>query len=296
MKNIRVRRRLHLRADLGLQSLESRTLFSATVDAAVVSWVGAGCASPPELAAAASMPPPVATIQATLHISAPATTRIIGSPLTITVTGSADNGDSLEGRTVRFISISRNDGHATREIGYATFSNNVATFGYTSGTTGTVGISASLFDGTYFGSSNEITVTTTHADGSITIPPITPPVVIPPVVTPPVVTPPASSLNLYPPGGALESFSGKRITGWAFDRDLPTAAVRVQVFVDGRLVAGKAAFMKRPRLLLKFIHPMTHGFDIALPKLSRGMHHITVVAKDAANGRATILADRIVRV
>jgi hypothetical protein len=94
--------------------------------------------------------------------------------------------------------------------------------------------------------------------------------------------------------GAIQSLTANRISGWALDRDSLASHLRVLVYIDGKLVAGAIASNIRPGLWAPF-RSAAHGFDIALPTLATGTHHITLFANDPSNGRLTVLAARTLR-
>jgi len=109
------------------------------------------------------------------------------------------------------------------------------------------------------------------------------------------VQPPAPANSA--PRGYLDSADCERIAGWAQDPDAAAAAIKVEVFVDGR--PGDAGVRKLSRQaddarddLCSAIGSCNHGYAIATPTSLRDgqQHTLRAYALDSANGTAAELS------
>lgn len=100
------------------------------------------------------------------------------------------------------------------------------------------------------------------------------------------------------PRGKVDSYAaapgGVRITGWAFDRDVPTQSIMVQASVDG-VVQNVPADLSRPDIAQAFGVGDRHGFSAVVPA-GNGSHVVCVTALNLAGGGSTVLGCRWVTV
>ncbi|HKQ51310.1 MAG TPA: hypothetical protein VJT74_03005 [Pyrinomonadaceae bacterium] len=83
--------------------------------------------------------------------------------------------------------------------------------------------------------------------------------------------------------GSLDVADSRHIAGWAVNQNEPHARVEVQLYVDGRFVAHRAADAPRPDVLAAGrAADETHGFVFDTPPLPAGMHEARVYAVHAS--------------
>ena len=85
-----------------------------------------------------------------------------------------------------------------------------------------------------------------------------------------------------PATGAVETLNATTISGWAFDADAGSGAIQVQYLIDDMAPVCVTANLARPDLQTQ-LGSKNHGFNITLPQLTAGEHHITVNAVDPNN-------------
>ncbi|MDQ1730017.1 MAG: hypothetical protein QOK10_176, partial [Pseudonocardiales bacterium] len=98
------------------------------------------------------------------------------------------------------------------------------------------------------------------------------------------------SVNVNPgsaPTGHLDTATAKgnlvRLTGWAFDRDEPGAAVRIVVYQDGKALTATTTNVARPDVNAAFGISGTHGFSVPLTA-TNGLHNYKVYAMNLGRG------------
>lgn len=91
-----------------------------------------------------------------------------------------------------------------------------------------------------------------------------------------------------PPTGAIESASGKTLTGWAQDPDTPTASIKVKLYIDGKLASTATASGNRPDLV-DALGSANHGYSFKLTGLKPGIHRADVYAIDSLTGAAILI-------
>jgi hypothetical protein len=85
--------------------------------------------------------------------------------------------------------------------------------------------------------------------------------------------------------GALDYADGRSVLGWAVDRARPSAAVEVQLYVDGHFAAAGLANEPRPDVSKKGFAPdERHGFIFKLEPPLYGEHEARVYAVHASRG------------
>ncbi len=90
------------------------------------------------------------------------------------------------------------------------------------------------------------------------------------------------------PFGKVETFSAALIKGYVSDKDVPDAAVTVQVLVDGAVVASGPANIDRSDVHNFPSATTTHGFSFPLT-LSPGAHTVVVQATDDTSATPKVL-------
>lgn len=91
----------------------------------------------------------------------------------------------------------------------------------------------------------------------------------------------------FPPSfrGWGEVTPGGRIAGWAIDRNDAARRVEVQLYVDGRFVAARAADLPRPDVVAAGWTPDERcGYSFDAPVLAPGHHEARVYATHAVAG------------
>ncbi|QQD75241.1 glycoside hydrolase family 6 protein [Curtobacterium sp. YC1] len=100
------------------------------------------------------------------------------------------------------------------------------------------------------------------------------------------------------PRGLLEVVAGTgggvRVSGWAYDEDDPTQAVRVRATVDGRSAGSAPAVLDRPDVDRAAGVGATHGFDAVLAA-SAGPRRVCVTAENIGAGSDRLLGCATVR-
>jgi hypothetical protein len=86
------------------------------------------------------------------------------------------------------------------------------------------------------------------------------------------------------PRGMLDVVSDTRVRGWVVDLDIKNAGVTVMTYVDGKPAACQVAYALRP-VLERLLGNGSHGFDMTLPPMSAGSHHIGVYGIDLNTGQ-----------
>ena len=85
--------------------------------------------------------------------------------------------------------------------------------------------------------------------------------------------------------GSLDAADSRQIAGWAVNHNDPQARVEVQLYVDGRFVAHRAADAPRPDVLAAGRGADGfHGFVFDTPPLAAGQHEARVYAVHASGG------------
>jgi hypothetical protein len=85
--------------------------------------------------------------------------------------------------------------------------------------------------------------------------------------------------------GSLDYADSKSVRGWVVDRSEPSAAVEVQLYVDGRFAASALAGEPRPDVSEKgFAEDERHGFVFNLGATQPGEHEARVYAVHASHG------------
>jgi hypothetical protein len=85
----------------------------------------------------------------------------------------------------------------------------------------------------------------------------------------------------FPPHfqGWGELTPGGAVAGWAVNRAAPAERVEVQLYVDGRFVAGRTADLPRPDVSAAgYARDERCGYEFALPPLAAGRHEARVYA------------------
>jgi hypothetical protein len=103
----------------------------------------------------------------------------------------------------------------------------------------------------------------------------------------------AAAVGLYsvtfPPyfRGACELTPDGRVAGWATHKFEPAERVEVQLYVDGRFVAGGVANLSRPDVVSAgFAADEWCGYSFSLPPLAAGEHEARVYAVHAVGDGA----------
>jgi hypothetical protein len=103
----------------------------------------------------------------------------------------------------------------------------------------------------------------------------------------------AAFVNLHPlVRGAIDIADSSSVAGWAHDPRAPREAIEVQLFIDGRFVAGRRADQPRPDLVAAdATDDPAHGFTFPLASftLPPGPHHAQVYAVRPSFGRGLML-------
>jgi hypothetical protein len=87
--------------------------------------------------------------------------------------------------------------------------------------------------------------------------------------------------------GSLDYADSRSVRGWVVDRSEPSAAVEVQLYVDGRFIADALADEPRPDVSEKgFAQDERHGFVFNLNATKSGEHEARVYAVHASRGGA----------
>ncbi|HEX8098560.1 MAG TPA: hypothetical protein VF507_11005 [Pyrinomonadaceae bacterium] len=85
--------------------------------------------------------------------------------------------------------------------------------------------------------------------------------------------------------GEVDEANARRVGGWAVDQAEPHARVEVQLYLDGRFAASRAADQSRPDVRdARFAEDEWHGFVFDTPDLSPGEHEAAVYAVHASGG------------
>jgi hypothetical protein len=95
------------------------------------------------------------------------------------------------------------------------------------------------------------------------------------------------------PIGFLDIASATRIAGWAIDRDTPASSTTISVSIDGAAFTTVTADINRQDLVRTY-GSANHGFDLALPALTAGIHRIDIYAADTDGGGLTLIGSRTV--
>jgi hypothetical protein len=83
--------------------------------------------------------------------------------------------------------------------------------------------------------------------------------------------------------GSLDAADARQIAGWAVNHNDPQARVEVQLYIDGRFVAHRAADAPRPDVLAAGrAADERHGFAFDTPQLPAGQHEARVYAVHAS--------------
>lgn len=83
--------------------------------------------------------------------------------------------------------------------------------------------------------------------------------------------------------GSLDAADSRRVAGWVVNHNDPQARVEVQLYVDGRFVAHRAADAPRPDVLAAGrAADERHGFVFDTPPLTAGQHEARVYAVHAS--------------
>lgn len=88
------------------------------------------------------------------------------------------------------------------------------------------------------------------------------------------------------------------LTGWAYDRDRPSASSEVRVVEAGKVIGTYTAAVARPDVNRKKRVTGRHGFVITLPAALPGRHTYTVFAikSDTRHGHPSVLGSKTVTV
>ena len=87
--------------------------------------------------------------------------------------------------------------------------------------------------------------------------------------------------------GSLDYADSRSVRGWVVDRSEPSAAVEVQLYVDGRFIADALADEPRPDVSEKgFAQDEHHGFVFRVEATQPGEHEARVYAVHASHGGA----------
>jgi hypothetical protein len=87
--------------------------------------------------------------------------------------------------------------------------------------------------------------------------------------------------------GSLDYADSHSARGWVVDRSEPSAAVEVQLYVDGRFIADALADQPRPDVFEKgFAEDERHGFVFRVEALRPGEHEARVYAVHASRNGA----------
>jgi hypothetical protein len=87
--------------------------------------------------------------------------------------------------------------------------------------------------------------------------------------------------------GSLDYADSKSVRGWVVDRSEPSAAVEVQLYVDGRFAAAALADEPRPDVSEKgYAEDERHGYVFSLGDMKAGEHEARVYAVHASRNGA----------
>ncbi len=89
-----------------------------------------------------------------------------------------------------------------------------------------------------------------------------------------------------PPTGDVEVLNNTTVSGWAFDPNLGTAPVTVNITMDGTLIDTTTANTTRDDLTAQ-LGSSDHGFSFDLSNVPYGKHTIKVYAVDSATSKQT---------
>ncbi|MBA3241128.1 MAG: hypothetical protein H0T60_07855 [Acidobacteria bacterium] len=92
--------------------------------------------------------------------------------------------------------------------------------------------------------------------------------------------------NAFPPTfqGSLDLAEARGVRGWVVDRSRPGEAVEVQLYLDGKFVAGGFANQPRPDVQAQGFAPdERHGFVFELDPPREGVHEARVYAVHASD-------------
>jgi len=98
----------------------------------------------------------------------------------------------------------------------------------------------------------------------------------------PVAPPVALAAGNVLPIGVIDIATSTRVAGWTVDRDTPSQSLTISLVIDGVTRNKVTANLNRPDLTPIF-GSANHGFDIALPALSLGIHRIEIISTDSSN-------------
>lgn len=109
----------------------------------------------------------------------------------------------------------------------------------------------------------------------------------------------AAAVTVAPPRvdtffGAIDRIYDHRVTGWAWDRALPTEQLEIEIIVDATTVARGSANRLREDLANNGVGDGRHAFDIAVdqPLPVDAKHRVAAVAIDQKGGRRLTLLNR----
>jgi hypothetical protein len=99
------------------------------------------------------------------------------------------------------------------------------------------------------------------------------------------------------PKGWVEEANTTHVKGWAYDADVPTTALRVAIFIDGKIYTAISADLPRTDLVTAGVAPAAsagalpttnHGFDYTMPTLAPGLHVVEVQAQNLPTGGTAV--------
>ncbi len=96
------------------------------------------------------------------------------------------------------------------------------------------------------------------------------------------------------PVGYVDGASRVGVSGWALDQDTPTQAINVRLYIDGVLYMTVATSSLRGDVNAAYSVSGNHGFYIALPELSVGIHRVDVYALDSTTSALTLVGTRTI--
>ena len=97
-----------------------------------------------------------------------------------------------------------------------------------------------------------------------------------------------TTVSNYRPLGGLLSLDSTQIAGWAYDPDISTAAMNVQLVVSNIVIGTYVAYQSNAGVDILFNSP-NHAFTIPMPTLSTGTYEVDVYAIDPNNGLRTAI-------